>query len=72
MREKTITLDRLVRWIGGGLLVVVVLLFIDYLSSVLLPFVVAWLFAYLLYPMVKFVQYRLHVPGRALSILVSM
>lgn len=72
MTEKTITFDRFIRWMLGGLLGVVILLLINYLSSVLLPFVVAWLFAYLLYPVVKFVQHRLHVPGRALSIIVTL
>ena len=47
-------------------------LIVNYLSSVLLPFFVAWLFAYLLYPIVKFVQYKLHVPTRPLSIIVTM
>ena len=72
MREKTITLDQLVRWVGAGLLVLGILLLVDYLSSVLLPFVIAWFFAYLLYPMVKFVQYKLHVSNRALSIVISL
>lgn len=43
-----------------------------YLSSVLLPFFIAWLFAYLLYPMVKFIQYRMHVKVRALAIILAM
>ena len=59
MKEKTITLDRIVHQVCVGLLVLAILLLINYLSSVLLPFVVAWFFAYLLYPMVKFVQYKL-------------
>ena len=72
MKEKTITLDQLVRWVGAGLLVLGVLLLVNYLSSVLLPFFVAWFFAYLLYPMVKFVQYKLHVGNRALSIVITL
>ena len=71
MREKTITLDRLVRWVGAGLLILAILLLVNYLSSVLLPFFIAWFFAYLLYPMVKFVERRLHLP-RALSILLAL
>ena len=70
--EKTITFDRFVRIIGYGLLVLIIVFLINYLSSVLLPFAVAWLLAYLLYPMVRFVQFRLHVPGRVLSIIVTM
>ena len=72
MKEKTITLDQLVRWVGVGLLVLGILLLVNYLSSVLLPFFVAWLLAYLLYPMVKFVQYKLHVGNRALSIVITL
>ena len=71
MKEKTITLDRLVRWVGTGLLIIAILLLIDYLSSVLLPFFVAWFFAYLLHPIVKFVERRFHLP-RALSILLTL
>ena len=72
MREKTITLDQLVRWVGAGLLVLDILVLVDHLSSVLLPFFIAWFFAYLLYPMVRFVQYRLHVGSRALSIVITL
>ena len=71
MREKTITLDRLVRWVGLGLLITAILLLLNYLSHVLLPFFIAWFFAYLLYPMVKYVERHLHLP-RALSILVTL
>ena len=62
MKEKTITLDRLVRWVGIGLLIIAIIVLIDYLSSVLLPFFIAWFFAYLLYPIVKFVERRMHLP----------
>jgi predicted PurR-regulated permease PerM len=54
--QKEITFDKLVRWVGTALLVFAVLYMVNYLSSVLLPFFVAWLFAYLLYPIVKFVE----------------
>lgn len=72
MLEKEITFDRFVRILGIVLIVGGVLYTMNYLSSVLLPFFVAWLLAYLIYPIVKFVQYRLHVPTRALSIIVSL
>jgi len=72
MKEKTITLDQLARWVGAGLLVLGIMLLVKYLSSVLLPFFIAWFFAYLLYPMVTFVQYKLHVKSRALSIVVTL
>lgn len=69
---KEITFDRFIRWVGIGAIVLAVFLLVDYLSSVLLPFFVAWLFAYLLYPMVKFVENKLHVRVRALSIIITM
>lgn len=67
-----ITFDRFIRWMLGALLAAVIIYIINYLSNVLLPFFIAWLLAYLLYPTVKFVQYRMHVPGRVLSIIVTM
>ena len=72
MFEQKITFDRFIRWALIALLVFGVLYAINYLSTVLLPFFVAWFIAYLLYPIVKFVQYRLHVPTRALSIIVTL
>ena len=56
----------------GALLVLAVFYVVDYLGSVLLPFFVAWLFAYLVYPIVCFVQYKMHVRNRAASILITM
>lgn len=72
MLEEKITFDRLIRWIITAAIIVLVILTVDYLSNVLLPFVVAWLLAYLIHPLVKFTQYKLHVPTRALSIVVTL
>ena len=72
MLEKTITFDRFVRGMLTALLVCAILFVLNYLSSVLLPFFIAWLLAYMLYPMVIFVQNKLKVPGRALSIIVTL
>ena len=71
MRQE-ITFDKFIRWSGTALLVFAVLYIVNFLSSVLLPFFIAWLFAYLLYPMVKFIQYRMHVKVRAIAILLAM
>lgn len=45
---------------------------LDSLSSVLLPFFVAWLISYILYPAVKFFQYRLRLRSRFVSILAVL
>jgi predicted PurR-regulated permease PerM len=71
MTENSLNYERLLRQAGLWLLVIAVFLLIDYLSSILLPFFIAWFFAYLLYPMVSFVDRRLHFP-RALSILLTL
>lgn len=70
--ENKITLDKLVRWIGVALLVVGALFTLNYLSGVLLPFFIAWFFAYLLYPVVKFVQYKMKVKVRSIAIIITM
>lgn len=72
MLEEKITFDKFIRWMLIALLVGAVLFITNYLSNVLLPFFVAWLLAYQLYPIVKFVQYKMHVPTRALSIIVAL
>ena len=69
---KEITFDKFIRWAGVTLIVLAVLYMTNYLSSVLLPFFIAWFFAYLLYPVVKFIEKKLHVKVRALSILLAM
>jgi len=69
--RQTITFDKFIRWALIALAVLAVGFIINALSEVLLPFFIAWLIAYLLYPIVKFVQYKLHIPGRALSIIIT-
>lgn len=72
MLEEKITFDKFMRRLLTAVVVVIVFLLMNYLSSVLLPFFIAWLLAYLIYPVVKFVQYKMHVPTRVLSIIVSL
>lgn len=72
MKRQEITIGRFLR-----IMLVLLVLGITYwalnsLSSVLLPFAVAWLLAYLLYPLVKFVQYKMRFKFRMLSIVVVM
>ena len=71
MQDK-LTFDKFIRKAGLLLLVVFVLLTMNYLSGVLLPFFIAWLFAYLLYPIVRFVQDKMRVRVRALAIIVTL
>ena len=70
--QKEITFDRFIRLAGIGLLILAVFYMVNYLSGVLLPFFIAWLFAYLLYPIVKFVEQKMRLRVRALAIIVTM
>lgn len=70
--SKEITFDLFIRRAGLVALTLGVFCLVNYLSGVLLPFCVAWLFAYLLYPIVKFVQYKMGVRVRALAIVITM
>lgn len=70
--NEKITFDKAFRWTITALLIGAIIYTVNYLGSVLLPFFIAWLFAYLLYPAVKFFQYKVHIPGRALSIIVTL
>ena len=72
MLEKKITFDSFIRGIISVLIIIGVLYLVNYLSGVLLPFFVAWLIAYMTYPMVTFFQYRLKLKNRVLSIFVTM
>lgn len=66
--NREITFDRFIRGLIAIIGVIIVYLLIDRLSGVLLPFLIAWLFCYLVYPIVKFFQYRLKFKSRGLSI----
>lgn len=70
--RKEITFDRFVRGFLFIASVVLVVLALNYLSSVLIPFFVAWVVAYLLYPIVTFLQYRCRLRSRLLSIFVTL
>ena len=70
--SKEITFDKFIRWAGIAVIVLAVLYVVNYLSGVLLPFFIAWFFAYLLYPVVKFIENKLHIKMRAVSILIAM
>ena len=72
MLEKKITFDSFIRGIISVIIILGILYTINYLSSVLLPFFIAWLIAYMTYPMVTFVQYKLRVKNRVASILIVM
>lgn len=72
MLEKKITFDSFIRGVITILIIIGILYMVNYLSSVLLPFFIAWLIAYMVYPIVTFFQYKLRLKNRALSIVVTL
>ena len=70
--KKEITFDRFIRGalVVGGLILAGYIL--SYLSTVLLPFFVACAVAYLLFPIVRFLQYKCRLKNRILSIFVAL
>ena len=72
MLEKEITFDRVVRWLIAALIAVGLVLLINRLSKVLLPFFIAWIMAYMIYPFVCFLQNKCRLKYRVLSIVVAL
>ena len=72
MERKKITFDSFIRGSIGCVLVVGILMLVERLSGVLLPFFIAWLIAYMVYPLVKFFQYKLRLKSRIISIFCSL
>ncbi len=66
------TFDRVVRIIIGLTVLTLLFLLIRRLGSVLTPFFIGWLLAYLLHPIVSFFQYRLKFKSRVLSIVTTL
>ena len=70
--NKEITFDRFIRGLIAIAACVAGYLLINRLSGALLPFLIAWLFCYLVYPIVKCFQYKLGLKNRLLAITVVL
>ena len=70
--NKPFTFDRAIRLFIGIAIATILLLLVNRLSGVILPFLIAWLFAYMIYPLVKFFQYKLRVKFRPVAILLAL
>ena len=72
MERKKITFDSFIRGVILGVIIIGILMLFKRLSGVLLPFFIAWLIAYLIYPLVTFFQYRLRLKNRVISIFCAL
>ena len=72
MERKKITFDSFIRAVILGAIIIGVLMLLKRLSGVLLPFFLAWLIAYLIYPLVRFFQHKLRLKNRIISIFCAL
>ena len=72
MERKKITFDIFIRAVILGAIIIGILMLLKRLSGVLLPFFLAWLIAYLIYPLVSFFQYKLRLKNRIVSIFCAL
>ena len=67
--SRPYTFDRVVRMIIAIVIIIAIVWIINRLRSVLLPFLVAWLIAYMLEPFVQFNRRVFKLKGRVIAIL---
>ena len=72
MFKGEINFDRFVRGLMFLAGLVILYFILDYLSPVLMPFFVAWVAAYMLYPIVNFLQNRCRLRSRILCIILTL
>ncbi len=71
-QRRPYTFDRVVRMIISVIVIIALLLIINKLKSVLLPFLVAWLVAYMLEPFVQLNRRIFHLKGRIVAIAITL
>ena len=70
--NKPFTFDRVMRIVFGVAVICGLLYLVTLLRNALLPFLIAWLLAYMMQPFVKFFQYKLGLRSRVLSIVALL
>ncbi|MEG1581308.1 MAG: AI-2E family transporter [Bacteroidaceae bacterium] len=72
MLDKKITFDSFVRSSVTVVAFALIIYALNYMSSVLIPFFIAWIIAYMINPLVEFFQYKLRFKSRVLCILITL
>lgn len=70
--DKPFTFDRVARIVFSILMISGILYLVAILKNALLPFLIAWLMAYMMQPFVRFFQYKLKLRSRVLSIVMVL
>ena len=69
---KEYNLDTITRGVITIVIIIGLYLLTRRLSSVLLPFLVSWIIAYMMNPLVRFLQYKCHLKNRGLSVVTAI
>lgn len=69
---KPYTFDKVIRMLIAGIVIAGLILFVRSLSNVLVPFFIAVLLAYLIDPLVNFVQTKMRIKHRGVSVILSL
>lgn len=72
MSRRPFTFDRTVRLVIGVIIAILLLLVVNYLRGVLLPFLISWFLAYMIQPFVKWLQYKVGLKNRVLSVVAAL
>ena len=70
--QSPITFDRFIRGLIGIIVLALIGVALYYLSGALIPFFVAWVVAYLLFPVVRFFQHTCRLRNRLVSIIITL
>ena len=70
--NREFTFDRVARTLLLALVVVLVILGLRAIWDVLLPFLLAGIFAYVMMPLVRFFQFRMRLRSRGLSVVLTL
>lgn len=70
--QQEINFDRFVRGLLLALLFLAIVLSIRWLSAVLMPFLVAWVFAWILIPIVRFFQFSCRLRSRTVAVALTL
>ena len=69
---RPLTFDRMSRALLLAVLVILIFWALQAIWSIILPFLLAGIFAYVVMPLVRFFQYTLHLRSRGLSVLLTL
>ncbi len=70
--RREFTFDRIARMLVLSVLILLIYVAVQAIWSVILPFLLAGIFAYVMMPLVRFFQYTLHLRSRGLSVILTL